>query len=79
MSYDYYSEARKLAALIQPFSSESAKKILSALADGATATEILMMLRWHIQSFLDERIGSDESRSLARALVDKIDVAIGPG
>ncbi|NMW23198.1 hypothetical protein [Rhodanobacter soli] len=78
MNYDYYSEARKLAALIQPFSDESAKKVLSALTDGATATEILMMLRWHIQSFLEEQIGSDESRSLARALIGKIDAAIGP-
>lgn len=78
MAYDYYSEARAIAdLLVQEGFEAEASKLRDALAAGATGTEILMALRWHLQSIskADLRI-STVTRTRARTLHAAVSAAL---
>lgn len=77
MATDYYAEANSIARLLESDGEyEVASALREAIAAGATATEILMALRYHCEKALDESVGSDATgarlktfvRALARAL-----------
>ena len=77
MSVDYYAEARYLAELLkQEGLEEWAGKVLNALDEGVTATEILMMLRWNIGKLLATQAASGETSAYAKSLYQKIDTAL---
>jgi hypothetical protein len=74
MSYDYYAEARSIAeALKQEGLSNWGSKILSAIDEGVTATEILMILRWNLENFISSQLGSENIVERAKLLYQKID------
>lgn len=79
MSYDYYTEAKKIAAILQEEGlSYWATQIISAMEEGATATEILMMLRWRLENFLASQSGSTNVIAYTELLHQKIDTALNP-
>ena len=78
MALDYYREAIEIAELLETegYTDESGALKL-AVASGATATEILMALRWHL-----ERLGrtgrmNDETSARMRKLSAAIGVVLG--
>jgi len=74
MNYDYYAEARHLADLLKNENMDDwAFKILGAIEEGVTATEILMMLRWNLGTLLSTKVGSTDVRFCAKQLYLKID------
>lgn len=77
MSYDYYAEANRLAAMLSnECLNDWAKKISSPMEEGVTATEILMMLRWNLGNFLSAEVGSEEVMVCAKELYQRIDDAL---
>ncbi len=77
MNYDYYAEARMLSdKLNQDNLCEWAKKILNTLEEGSTSTEILMMLRWTLSSFLASRTGSEDTIEHAEKLHKSINAVL---
>lgn len=74
MNYNYYAEARHLADLLKNERQyDWAFKILGAIEEGVTATEILMMLRWNLGALLSTKVGSADVRDCAQQLYLKID------
>jgi hypothetical protein len=50
MARDYYAEAKELAALLEREGfAQEARSLVRSISDGATATEILMALRWRLE------------------------------
>jgi hypothetical protein len=77
MNDDYYAQARQLAEALQDEGlNKWAREILSSLEEGATATEILMSLRWKLSNFLSAPSGSEEVVAGATRLYQKIDAAL---
>ena len=77
MSYDYYAEAKYLAETLKEEGfGDWALRILSAMEEGVTATEILMMLRWNLENFLKSQSGSEKVIDRAKQLNKKIDAAL---
>lgn len=77
MSYDYYTEAEKISATLQEEGlNDWADQILNTMKEGATATEILMMLRWRLENFLVSPSGSTNVIAHAEQLHQKIDAAL---
>jgi hypothetical protein len=77
MNYDYYAEARNLAEMLKKEDlSAWATKILTAMEEGVTSTEILMMLRWNIDNFLSAQQGSKNLVNQAQQLRQKINSAL---
>lgn len=65
MTIDYYSEARRLASLLeQEGLTTHAGAITEVLEGGSTASEILMGLRFHI-----DRASKEASQTTARQLL----------
>ena len=78
MSKDLYAEASALAGnLADAGHSEWERRIHNAIAGGATATEILMALRWTLSEMLlrDEGI-RDSLRDNASRLRNELDQAL---
>ena len=74
MNYDYYAEARHLADLLKNEKlNDWAFKILGAIEEGFSATEILMILRWNLEILLSTKVGSADVRDCAQQLYLKID------
>lgn len=77
MSYDYYAEARYLADTLKKEGfSDWAIKVLSAMEEGVTATEILMILRWNLENFLSSQLGSENVIDRAKQLHQKVDAVL---
>jgi len=77
MSYDYYVAARHLAVLLKDEELDEWEfKICGAMEEGVTATEILMMLRWTLDTFLSTKLGSPGVRGYAKKLYQEIDTVL---
>jgi hypothetical protein len=78
MSRDYYAEALELAQILEAEGRRSDSKLLrDAIADGATGSEILMALRWHLKRIEEATSESDtETRSRIRDLSTAIGRAL---
>jgi len=74
-NFDYYLEARDLISRLKSEGDdESASKLRSAMEGGATGTEILMALRFHLAEIIKNIPLRDETRIQAsRLLVEIID------
>lgn len=79
MARDYYKDAREIAArLVQDGLSEEARSLLDAIEGGATATEILMALRWHLEHIdRSDPATSQETRRRIRDLSKALHTALG--
>jgi hypothetical protein len=77
-NYDYYEKAREITLDLKKNGFvDEADKIFDALASGSTATEILMMLRWELQSIINIRKNIDEGiLDKIVDLVNKIDIVL---
>jgi hypothetical protein len=57
MGYDYYAEAASLAGRLDAeHRNDWAERLRAAIAEGSTATEILMGLRRHLQRLRDSGV-----------------------
>ena len=79
MTRDYYAEARDIAqSLDNGGLSEDARGLRDAIAAGATGTEILMALRWHLQRIANATLSLDfATREKIRDLTEAISSALG--
>lgn len=71
---DIYAEVRHLAFDLKRANKiEEASEILSALQEGSTATEILMILRYRIQTLIKNQVALDtDVLSRSKLIVDEI-------
>ena len=78
MALDYYREAIEIAELLETegYTDESGALKL-AVASGATATEILMALRWHLERLGRSGRMNDETSARMRKLSAAIGVVLG--
>jgi hypothetical protein len=79
MAIDYYEEAREISLrLEQDGLTSEAVSLVHAVEDGATGTEILMALRWHLRRIEgSNRTTNLETRRRIRCLSEAIDTALG--
>lgn len=74
MAYDHYAEASRLAKLLaEEGHGEWTRRIEAVIAEGATANEILMGLRWQLERLARSDVAlsheaADESKLLLREL-----------
>ncbi len=69
MTRDYYAEARDIAMLLEQAGLASdAASLVDAIEGGATATEILMALRWQLDRI--EKLAAVTDAEIRRRLVD---------
>ncbi len=80
MARDLYSDAEALAErLWHDGRHEWSDRLSGAIREGATASEILMALRYHLAGLLDSDADLDEAtRTSATELHSSIDVVLGP-
>lgn len=74
--FNHYEEARKLAEQLRVEKINSfADKIIKAIEDGSTGTEIFMALRWNINSLLRTKEYSlpNDIKDKAKRLYKEID------
>lgn len=78
MPRDYYNDAGEVAErLLEQGDSEWADRLISALEEGFTATEILMALRHHLSELLDRGPTlDDDTQDLVESLRADIDIAL---
>lgn len=81
MTRDFYADAYEIAErLAKARELVWADTITSAIEDGATGTEILMALRFHLSRLLKSATPPDsDTRSLARSLVVDLSEALDMG
>lgn len=73
-SIDYYSEARDIAAdLVKIGHNKEASELLDAIDTGSTSAEILMALRYHLMSLLNDQNLPSELIMKANTLFGFID------
>jgi len=79
MARDYYEEAREIAVrLEQDGLKTEAKFLVDAIEGGATATEILMALRWHLERIEGSNPATSlETRRRIRDLSKALNTALG--
>ena len=78
MARDYYAEAKELAVLLEREGlAEEARSLVHAIADGSTATEILMAIRWHLERIDTPKFKlAPQTRARVRELRQAIAVAL---
>jgi hypothetical protein len=78
VAYDHYSVAQQFAAQLRKEGKDLwATRIEDAIAAGATATEILMALRWNILQFISSgETCSQETRQLVDELLRELDCVL---
>ncbi len=70
---DYYAEARAIAScLFEQGESYWSGKIEDAIAGGATATEILMRLRFTLRDLLEADVVASDDKARARSLIRQL-------
>jgi hypothetical protein len=73
---DYYSEARRIAGLLRTEGlAAEAAEIENTIDGGATASEILMGIRFHLEN-ASPRASATTSRQIA-SLVEEVSRALG--
>lgn len=79
MARDYHEEAREIARrLLRDGLAEEAATLVEAIEGGATGTEILVALRWHLGRILEAHPTlAPETRRRMRDLRRAIDAALG--
>jgi hypothetical protein len=76
-AYDYYEKARLIAQALRIAGFEAyAQSLLKTMAEGATATEILMITRYRLELFLDDKSLSQSIRDDVQALISRINEAL---
>ena len=76
-SYDHYSEARKLANLLERDGAASlAEEVLDAMVAGATGTEIFMLLRVAVKKSLSGPNLSGDTTQVAQTLLSHLERAL---
>ena len=79
MAHDLISDARRLAqALDSDGLTGRSRGIEDVIAGGATGSEILMGLRWHVREVLDADRASAATRRQAELLLRQISRALDP-
>jgi hypothetical protein len=79
VTYDHYKEARELAEQLREEKIGSfADKIIGAIEEGSTGTEIFMALRWNIKNLLKTKdyLLSITIRDKASRLYKELDKAL---
>lgn len=78
MAYDHYAVARSIAARLRSEGYEEwSKKLLAAIDDGSTGTEIFMALRWQLREFLKTKPTlSPATDPLIQELLAELDKAL---
>ncbi|MGO4222385.1 hypothetical protein AB4Y64_11095 [Lysobacter sp. TAF61] len=77
MTKDYYREARAIARMMHSEGHfDWANRLEASIEEGATVTEILMMLRWNLSEFWALGLGSSELNGLTHDLDCAIDAAL---
>jgi len=72
--YDHYSEAKKLASLLERDGAATlSKDVLQAMEFGATGTEIFMRLRVAVKNSLSSPHLLDDSRQIAKTLLTQLE------
>ena len=72
--YDHYSEAKKLANLLERDGATTlSKDVLNAMEFGATGTEIFMRLRVAVKNSLSNAHIPDDSRRIAKTLLTHLE------
>lgn len=75
-NFDHYAAASRLSNLLDETELHDwAQRIRHGMSDGATGTEIFMMLRIQISEFLDSRQGSAEAISIASGLLSELNAS----
>jgi hypothetical protein len=79
MTRDYYQEAREIALRLERDGGKAdAESLVDAIESGATGTEILMALRWHLDRIeASNPATSPETLLRIRALRKAINAALG--
>jgi DNA transposition AAA+ family ATPase len=73
-SYDHYSEAKKLAKLLERDSAHSlAEEVLDAMVAGSTGTEIFMLLRMAVKKVLSSPGLPGDTTQLAQVLLENLE------
>jgi hypothetical protein len=76
-AYDQYEEAREIAALLdQEGLKDQATQLRNALADGATGTEIFMMIRFRLKVMLNDGPLPHELSLRIKTLYSYLDTAL---
>jgi len=76
-SYDHYSEARKLAKLLERDGAAAlAEEVLDAMAVGATGTEIFMLLRMAVRKTLTSPNLPADTTQTAQTLLTHLEQAL---
>jgi hypothetical protein len=76
-SYDHYSEARKLAKLLERDGAAAlAEEVLDAMAVGATGTEIFMLLRMAVRKTLTSPNLPGDTTQTAQTLLTHLEQAL---
>lgn len=75
MSYDHYAVARSIAGrLASEGHEEWSKKLLAAIDEGSTGTEIFMALRWQLRELLKTKPTlSPATGTLIQELLSELD------
>jgi hypothetical protein len=79
VNFDHYKEARELAEELRKEKIEHfADRIIRAMEEGSTGTEIFMALRWNIEQLLKtkELSYSKSIKDKARCLYSELDKAL---
>jgi hypothetical protein len=79
MNRDYHQEAREIAQhLADEGHSTEARALIEAIDSGATGTEILMALRWHLQQVDMAKLAMNLGmRTKIRELIAAITAVLG--
>ena len=76
-TYDHYAAAKELIDRLTEIGyREAATTLDNDLAGGATATEILMALRFHLKPIISAIPRNSEEAQMARRLLSEIDSAL---
>ncbi len=80
MPVDHYAVAEEIASLLtRDDLPQEAKSIRDAVAEGATATEILMHIRFLLKKLSGRRITRQDTQAKIDLLMNEIDRVIPPG
>lgn len=79
MTIDAYQETRAIAdSLAKVGLGEYAGQVRGSLAEGATGTEIYMILRWRLANIANDTALPAELKTRLLSLHDHLDRALGP-
>lgn len=77
MSYDHYKETEELILMLENVGLKHyGESLQRAMDEGATGTEIFMILRWNISQLLTEPSVNDVVKAKARELFNELERAL---